>query len=259
METTLPGAVALDRRGAVLTLKLNRPAKKNALTAAMYSRLVEALDEAQRDDEIRAVLISGSEDSFTSGNDVGDFLQHPPAGPDSSVFGFLAAISTFEKPLVAAVNGLAIGIGTTLLLHCDLVYAAQNAVFRLPFIDLALVPEAASSLLLPQMMGHVRAAELLLLGEAFSAAKAERYGLVNEVVPAAELESLALSKATALSCKAPEALRLSKRLMKQANNAVLEQVMAEEGKLFAERLTSPEAKAVMQAFIEKGKKREENV
>ena len=251
MEITADKAVLTTQDGAILKLQLNRPAKKNAITADMYTVLADALEQAQTNPDIRVVLITGSEDSFTSGNDLNDFLQNPPHSADSPVFRFLHAISTFEKPLVAAVNGLAIGIGTTLLLHCDLVYAAENAVFQLPFVNLALVPEAGSSLIMPLIMGHVRAAELLLLGDKFSAQKAVAYGIVNEVVAAGDLESHALEKATTLASKAPEALRLSKQLLKGGNAVLIAKTMAEEGKLFGERLRSPEAMEVMQAFMER--------
>ena len=246
-------SVLVAQQDAVLRLQINRPNKKNALTTEMYTKLVEGLESAQADPNIRVILITGSEDSFTSGNDLNDFLQNPPADSDSPVFRFLHAISTAEKPIVAAVNGLAIGVGTTLLLHCDLVYAAENAVFQLPFLNLALVPEAGSSLILPQLLGHVRAAELLLLGDRFSAQKAAEYGIINEVVAAEELEPLALSKANTLAQKAPEALRLSKQLMKKANAKLIAQTIQEEGKIFGERLRSPEAKEVMRAFMERRK------
>ena len=243
--------VVTNKEGAVFKLQINRPAKKNAITSEMYTQLSEGLTAAQTDPEVRVVFITGSEDSFTSGNDLNDFLQNPPTDSSSPVFRFLQAISTAEKPIIAAVNGLAIGVGTTLLLHCDLVYAAENAVFQLPFVNLALVPEAGSSLILPLMLGHVRAAELLLLGDKFSAQKAAEYGIVNEVVGAEDLETLALEKADALARKAPEALRLSKRLMKKANAKLIAQTIGEEGAVFTERLRSPEAKEVMQAFTER--------
>ena len=246
-------SVLISQQDAVLKVQINRPSKKNALTTEMYTQLTAGLESAQAKSDIRVILITGSEDSFTSGNDLNDFLRNPPADSDSPVFRFWHAISTAEKPVIAAVNGLAIGVGTTLLLHCDLVYAAENAVFQLPFLNLALVPEAGSSLILPQLLGHVRAAELLLLGDRFSAQRAAEYGIINEVVAAEELELLALSKANMLAQKAPEALRLSKQLMKHANAKLIAQTIQEEGKVFGERLRSPEAKEVMQAFVERRK------
>ena len=243
--------ILVTQQDAILRIQFNRPEKKNAITAAMYSTMADAIAQAEADADIRAIYITGSQDSFTSGNDLNDFLQNPPRSDDSPVFRFLRGISTAEKPIVAAVNGLAIGIGTTLLLHCDLAYAADTAKFQLPFVNLALVPEAASSYLVPQMMGHRKAAELLLLGDAFSAAKAAELGVINEATSADALEELAWSKARALAQKAPEALRLSKMLLKKGNAEVVAQTMAEEGKLFGERLQSPEAMEVMQAFMER--------
>ena len=251
MPETMQQPVVVSQQDSILKLQLNRPEKKNAITADMYTSLAEGLEQAQTDSNIRVIFITGTADSFTSGNDLNDFLQNPPHSADSPVFRFLNAVSTAQKPLVAAVNGLAIGIGTTLLLHCDLVYAASSAVFQLPFVNLALVPEAGSSLLMPLMMGHVRAAELLLLGDKFSAEKAAAYGLVNEVVSGEELEALALEKANALASKAPEALRLSKKLLKKGNAELVAKTMTEEGGLFGERLRSPEAMEVMQAFMQR--------
>ncbi len=243
--------ILVSQQDTIQRIQLNRPEKKNAITTVMYSAMADAIEQAGSDASIRAIYITGSEDSFTSGNDLNDFLQNPPQGAESPVFRFLRAISTAEKPIVAAVNGLAIGIGTTLLLHCDLAYAAEDAKFQLPFVNLALVPEAASSYLIPQIMGQRKAAELLLLGDAFSAAKAAEVGIINEATSADNLENLAWSKAQALAQKAPEALRLSKMLLKKGNAEVIAQTMAEEGKLFGERLQSPEAMEVMQAFMER--------
>ena len=243
--------ILVSQQDSILKIQFNRPEKKNAITAAMYSTMADAIAQAEADADIRAIYITGSEDSFTSGNDLNDFLQNPPREAESPVFRFLRGISTAEKPIVAAVNGLAIGIGTTLLLHCDLAYAADTAKFQMPFVNLALVPEAASSYLIPAMMGQRKAAELLLLGDAFSAAKAAELGVINEATSADALEGLAWSKAQALAQKAPEALRLSKMLLKKGNAQVIAKTMAEEGQLFGERLQSPEAMEVMQAFMER--------
>jgi enoyl-CoA hydratase/carnithine racemase len=187
--------VVVGRDGAVLTIAMNRPEKKNALTHAMYGAMADALASAAADASVRVILITGSGDAFTAGNDLGDFLNTPPAGAESPVLRFLAALSTAEKPVVAAVNGLAIGIGTTMLLHCDLVYAARSAVFSAPFVNLALVPEAASSLLLPRRIGHAKAAELFLLGGRMNAAEAEASGLVAAVFDDAALGAEALQRA----------------------------------------------------------------
>ena len=237
---------------AVLTIHLNRPDKRNALTLAMYTAIAEALTGAEANDEVRAILIVGEGGSFTAGNDLMDFMQNPPTGTDSPVFAFLQAISTASKPLVAAVEGHAVGVGTTMLLHCDLVYAASDARFKLPFVDLGLVPEAASSLLLPALMGHQAAARLLLLGETLNAPTAALYGLVSEVVDE-NVKAYAREKAQALAAKPSHALRLTKKLMKQQQAALIQEVMLEEGQHFIELLRSPETMQAMQAFFQRGK------
>ena len=240
-------AVALD--GGVLHLALDRPAKKNAITRAMYAALADALGRAAGDPGVRAVVLSGRGGVFTAGNDLGDFLLDPPTGTDSPVFRFLRAASTFPKPLLAAVDGPAVGIGTTVLLHCDLAYAAPDARFKLPFVDLGLVPEAASSLLLPRAVGPMRAAGWLLFGEAFSAADALAAGLVNEVV--ADPTARALERARTLAAKPPEAVRLTKALLRRADATAVRETMAVEGEHFTERLVSPEAQEAFTAFFEK--------
>ena len=241
--------VATTTDGRVLHLALDRPEKKNALTRAMYARLADALEEAQDDAGVRAVVLSGRGGVFTGGNDLGDFMMDPPTGPDSPTFRFLRAAAGFAKPLVAAVSGPAIGIGTTILLHCDLAYAAPDAHFKMPFVDLGLVPEAASSLLLPRVAGMARAAELLLLGESFSAETAREIGLVNAVV--ADPTAHALERAAALADKPPAAVRQSKALLKRETADAVGETMAREGALFMERLASPEAQEAFTAFFEK--------
>ena len=235
--------------GGVLTLTIARPAKKNALTRAMYAALADALEGAVGDAAVRAVVVRGSDGVFTAGNDLGDFMMDPPTDPGSPVFRFLQAVATFPKPLVAAVEGPAIGIGTTLLLHCDLAYAAPGATFKMPFVDLGLVPEAASSLLLPRLAGQARAAELLLLGESFSAETAAQVGLVNEVVedPAAR----AAERAGQLARKPPSAVRQTKALLRHDTAGAVGETMAREGALFVDRLQSPEAQEAFTAFFEK--------
>ncbi len=245
--------ILIERSGAVLRIEFNRPEKKNAITAAMYGALADALVAADADDAVRVVLIHGKPDVFTSGNDLSDFLANPPRGEDGAPFRFLRVISHFGKPVVAAVSGAAIGIGTTLLLHCDLVYAAVGTRFALPFVNLGLVPEAASSFLLPRLAGWPRAAELLLLGEPFSAEKAREVGLVNDVLAPEELLTAAMATAKKLAQKPPGALRLTKSLMKDGLIAQVEQAMSREGKIFAGRLDSPEAKEAFSAFLEKRK------
>ena len=239
----------LRRDGAILHLALARPAKKNAITRAMYAGLADALGAAAADASVRAVVLSGTGGVFTAGNDLGDFLMDPPTGADSPVFRFLAAASTFPKPLIAAVEGPAVGIGTTVLLHCDLAYASPDARFRMPFVDLGLVPEAASSLLLPRAAGPMRAAGWLLFGEAFSAEDALAGGLVNEIV--ADPTGRALERAHTLAAKPPEAVRLTKALLRRADAAAVRETMQVEGDHFRERLASPEAQEAFTAFFEK--------
>jgi enoyl-CoA hydratase/carnithine racemase len=244
--------ILTNLEGSVLRLQINRPEKRNALTLGMYEQLASALQDADRDPKVRVVVIHGGPDSFTSGNDLQDFVQAPPTGDDSPVGRFIAAISTARKPLVAAVAGAAVGIGTTMLLHCDLVYAAANTRFQLPFVNLALLPEAGSSLLLPMQIGHLRAAELLMLGEPFSAAKALQYGLVTEVfadAPAA-LQA-AQAAAEKLAAKPPAALHATKMLLKKPHAEQLAAQVADETRQFVEQVRSPEAAEAFKAFFEK--------
>jgi enoyl-CoA hydratase/carnithine racemase len=237
------------RSGRVLELRLNRPEKKNAITAAMYAALAEALRSAANDTEVRVVTILGSGGTFTSGNDLKDFQQTPPLDLDQPVFHFLEAISTFPKILVAGVEGAAVGVGTTMLLHCDLVLAGPSAIFSLPFVDLGLVPEAASSLLLPDLIGRHRAAKHLILGDPFDAEAALGYGLVTDIV-GSDLEARLRSVAERIAAKPPEAVQLTKRLLR-ANGEAVRARIEEEGKLFARRLTSAEATEAFAAFFEK--------
>jgi enoyl-CoA hydratase/carnithine racemase len=245
--------ILTERRAGVLSVEFNRPEKKNAISIAMYRALVDAITSAGADRAVRVVLLRGKPEVFTSGNDVADFLADPPRDESSPPFRFLRALSHFEKPLVAAVSGAAIGIGTTLLLHCDLVYAAAGTRFHLPFVNLGLAPEAASSLLLARLAGWQKAAELLMLGEPFAAETAREIGLVNEVVAPDKLLETAMAKAQALAAKPPAALRATKSLMKQGLIAEIDQAMVREGRAFAERLGSPEAREAFSAFLEKRK------
>lgn len=235
----------------VLTLQLNRPEKKNALTVAMYQNLADALRDAANDNAVRAVLIRGTDGCFTAGNDLFDFMQNPPTGEDAPVGQFLDAIATFPKPLVAMVDGIAIGIGTTLLLHCDLVYASDAARFRLPFVNLGLCPEAGSSLLLPRLAGTARASELLLLGREFGAEEAREIGLVNAVRPVGALEDLVQERLQALVAQPPAAVRASKAQIRAQDRDAIAQVMRAEFAEFMARLMSPEAAEAFQAFAEK--------
>jgi enoyl-CoA hydratase/carnithine racemase len=236
--------------GAVMELRLNRPEKKNAITAAMYSALADGLAAAEADPAIRVATITGTGGIFTSGNDLKDFQETPPIGADKPVYRFISGIAFFSKILIAGVDGAAVGIGTTMLLHCDIVFASPTALFHMPFVDLGLVPEAGSSLLFPRLVGPQAAARHLILGEPFDAEAALRYGLVAEVVAADALEARVRAAAARIAAKPPEAVRLTKRLIR-GDRAPVEQRYREEGELFAERLQSPEAAEAFQAFFEK--------
>ncbi|SIS09255.1 short chain enoyl-CoA hydratase [Aquipseudomonas alcaligenes] len=246
--------ILVEQEGGLLTLRLNRADKKNALTRAMYSRMAEVLDAANADRSVRVVLITGGPECFTSGNDVADFLQAPPTGMDSPVFQFMRALFDFAKPVVAAVAGPAVGIGTTLLLHCDLVYVSRDAKLRTPFVNLGLCPEFGSSLLLPQLLGPARAAEVLLLGEAFTGTQAAEWGIAGAVL---EDGASTLAKAREMALRfldlAPSAVADSKRLMRAPGREQLRQVIEEEGALFGQRLRSPEAIEALSAFMQRRK------
>ncbi|MFX1673289.1 enoyl-CoA hydratase [Paraburkholderia sp. A2WS-5] len=245
--------ILIARESGVLTITINRPERKNALTPAMYQAMADELASAQDDAAVRAVLVRGHAEIFTAGNDIEDFLKSPPTGADSPVANFLKAIAAFEKPIVAAVTGAAIGVGTTLLLHCDLVYAADTARFAMPFAQLGLCPEAASSLLLPRVAGYQGAAEKLLLGETFDAAEAHRMGFVNRVLPAAELDAFVAAQLAKLVAQPASSLRATKALMKRASAPEIEARMDEEGAQFRKMLTAPEAREAFTAFLQKRK------
>jgi enoyl-CoA hydratase/carnithine racemase len=236
----------------VAYIELARLDKKNALTAQMYAQLAAALTAADKDREARAVLLHGAPDCFTAGNDLGDFLKRPPGGA-SPALGLFEVLPNMAKPVVAAVGGPAVGIGSTLLLHCDLVYAAPNARFQLPFVPLGIVPEFGSTYLLPLLAGYQRAAELLLLGQPFGAQKAYEVGMVTQIFPENELLQKAIEAAQALAALPAESIRLTKRLMKKRHGAALAEAIAEETRTFTERLDSPEAKEAISAFLEKRK------
>jgi enoyl-CoA hydratase/carnithine racemase len=237
--------------GSILTLTFNRFEKKNSITAAMYQQLADALAAAKDDAAIRVVVFQGHEAIFSAGNDLGEFLNAPPASGNSPVYQFLAQISQFPKPIVAAVCGPAVGIGTTLLLHCDLVIAGDNAAFSMPFVNLGLCPEAASSFLVPQMMGYHRAAEALLLGEPIQAEAALEVGLVNRVVPPSEATRVAMQWAQKLSAKPISSLIETKRLLKKTDAKQITERMAEEGVSFGRMLREPAAKEAFTAFMER--------
>lgn len=237
----------------VATVRLERLEKKNALTVEMYNELAAALAAADADHGVRTLLIQGTADCFTAGNDLGDFLKRPPTGDRSGAFSLFAVLPELQKPVVAAVGGPAVGIGTTLLLHCDLVYAAANARFQLPFVKLGIVPEFASTYLLPLVAGYQRAAELLLLGEPFDAHKALEVGIVSAVVAPEKLLGEARAAALRLAALPPESLRLTKALMKERHGAAIAAAIAGESAVLRGRLTSAEAKEAFAAFLEKRK------
>ena len=240
--------IAVIEQAGVLEIHIDRPDKKNALTAAMYRAMTAALADASARADIGAVLFAGRGDAFCAGNDLKDFLAGPEGG--AAAFAFIRAIAAFDKPLVAAVQGLAVGVGTTMLFHCDLIYAAPDARFVMPFVNLGIVPEAGSSLLAPALMGHAKAAAMLMLGEPMDAQGADRAGLVTAIVPADQLLDHARARAAALMAKPPQALAVTRRLMK-GDPAMLTARIEEEARLFRESLTSPEAQEAFTAFFEK--------
>jgi enoyl-CoA hydratase/carnithine racemase len=245
--------VLISKANGILTITFNRPDKKNAITVAMYQTIADALKDAECDAGVRAILFTGKSEIFTAGNDLDDFLKNPPQSTKSPVYQFIQDLSHATKPVIAAVSGLAVGIGTTLLLHCDFVYAADNAKFSMPFAKLGLCPEFASSLLLPQIAGYQRAAEKLMLGEAFSAQEACAMGFVNKVLPSAEVLAFAQAQAAKLVALPTSSLRATKRLMKGKQIAAIEAKIKEESVLFSEMLLSSEAKEAFTAFFEKRK------
>ena len=241
----------------VATIEIARPEKKNALTVAMYQAMTDALKAARDDAAVRAVLITGQPGVFTSGNDIEDFMTRAPGqgsdAMDSPVFQFMRALMEFDKPVVAAVTGAAVGIGTTLLLHCDFVYVSDEARLAMPFVALGLVPEFASSLLVPQLMGHRRAAEKLLLGDPFTPEQAVECGIANAVLPAGEVLMHARRVAERFNSLPPGAVRESKQLLRAPQQAQMLHVIRAEGEIFARRLRSPEAMEAFQAFFQKRK------
>lgn len=240
-----------ERSESILKVQFNRPTKKNAMSMAMYTGLADLLNEADKDDNITVVLVYGAGDSFSAGNDLEDFMKNPPGPGDSPQLRLINALIRFSKPLVAAVHGVAIGGGTTILTHFDFVYAAESARFQIPFINLALVPEYGSSFSLPRQIGYLQAAELILLGGAFHAARASELGLVTAVVPDATLLAKATETAQALARKPAVALRSCKDLMKRPQREQLEQAVALELQEFALRVRSAETKEAIAAFFEK--------
>ena len=239
------------RSSGILSVELNRPSKKNAITAAMYTTLADIFNDAATDSGIRVVLWHGAGDSFSAGNDVEDFLKNPPGPGESPQAQLMDVFIGFEKPIVAVVQGAAIGGGATMLTHCDFVYAGETARFQLPFINLGLVPEFGSSFSVPARTGHLRAAELVLLGEPFNARRALELGLVTRVVPDKDLMATATATAQKLAAKPVGALRACKGLIKQSSIGQLKEAVKVENRVFAERLRSAEAKEAFSAFLEK--------
>jgi enoyl-CoA hydratase/carnithine racemase len=237
----------------VATIEIARPEKKNALTVEMYQAMADALNAAREDGAVRAVLITGQPGIFTSGNDLEDFMRRPRQGMDSPVFQFMRALLDCDKPVVAAVTGAAIGIGTTMLLHCDFVYVADDARLAMPFVSLGLVPEFASSLVVPQLMGPRRAAEKLLMGDPFTGETAVECGIASAVLPAGEVMAHARRVAERFNALPPGAVREAKRLMRAPHRDAVLAAIQTEAEAFGARLTSPEAKEAFQAFFEKRK------
>jgi enoyl-CoA hydratase/carnithine racemase len=237
----------------VCTVSFNRLERKNSITSAMYAAMADAVERAAADAAVRVLVIQGHETVFSAGNDIGDFLNKPPSDQDAPVWRFMRALAAFPKPAIAAVSGPAVGIGTTLLFHCDLVYAGDNAAFSMPFVNLGLCPEFASSLLVPQMFGYHRAAEALLLGEPFMAEAALETGLVNRVLPPTEANGYAQAQARKLAAKPLSSLIETKRLMKKGQTAQVMAQMGEEGASFGRMLREPAAREAFGAFMEKRK------
>ena len=252
MSASPTDPIVLTRTDGVLEIRLNRPEKKNALTRAMYDAMADAFVQVDADPTLRVALLTGTGDTFASGNDIADFQTRAASNRDGSASRFLPALSSMQKPLIAAVNGAAIGVGTTMLMHCDLIVAARSARFVMPFTSLGLVPEAASSLLFPRLLGQQRASALLLLGEPLDVATAHEWGFVNLVVDDASLMATAREIAQRLASLPPQAVRLTKRLIRHGAGDVAAR-MEEELVLFRERLGSPEAAEAFRAFMEKRK------
>ena len=243
--------IQTELSNGLMTITINRPTRKNSFTNAMYVAIGDAFRDAMHSSAVKVVLLKGHADCFSAGNDLGDFLNNPPKDTEAPVFRFLRLISAFPKPVVAQVQGVAVGIGTTMLLHCDLVYAADTAKFSVPFAKLGLCPEAASSLLLPQLAGYQKAAELLLLGDMFTASKAYDVGIVTEVLEADKLQAHVDKQVEKLLNLPLPSLLTTKRLMKSGNKAALSARMTEEGGLFVNMIPQPQAQEAFKAFGEK--------
>ncbi|GJM03832.1 MAG: enoyl-CoA hydratase [Rhodomicrobium sp.] len=250
---TITSHVLNDRQGPVLTLTINRPEKKNALTGEMYESLANAITAGAEDESLRVIIIKGGEGCFCAGNDIGDFLKIAKDGMlPTSILKFLKALAANPKPLILAIDGVAVGIGTTMCFHADLIYATERSIFSTPFLDLGLIPEAASSYLMPKTMGHVRAFEMLVLGESFTAKDAKSAGIINDITSPEELAPMVERVAARLAAKPAGAVRIAKQLMR-LDLEIVEKVMEKECELFAAQLKSPEAEAAFSAFLSKSK------
>jgi enoyl-CoA hydratase/carnithine racemase len=245
--------IVTEHAGSILRIQLNRPKRRNAMTSAMYVALAGILNEAANDENTRVVLWHGAGESFCAGNDIEDFLKNPPGPGESPQAQLMKAMIEFDKPLIAAVQGAAIGGGTTMLLHCDFVYAGESAKFQMPFINLALVPEFGSSSIVPARIGHLRSAELILLGSPYDARRALELGLVTQVLPDQDLLSIATATAQKLAAKPAGALQASKRLMKQPFRQQITAAMKAENEEFSAQVRSADAKEALTAFLEKRK------
>src|SRR3954454_13666107 len=245
--------IVTEHSGNILRVELNRPQRKNAMTSAMYITLADLLNDAAKDDQIRVVLWHGAGDSFSAGNDIQDFLKNPPGAGESPQARLIEALINFDKPIVVAVQGAAVGGGTTMLTHCDFVYAGESAKFQMPFVNLGLVPEFGTSCSLPAWLGHLRASELLLLGLPFGAARAAELGLVTRVVPDPDLLATATQTAQQLAAKPAGALQTCKGLLKRSAREQMEQAMRVENEAYAVLLHSPDAREALTAFLEKRK------
>jgi len=247
------GTIRTHLEGHVLEIVIDRPKTKNALTIAMYADMTRAVQAAVENDDVLAILLRGEGGNFSSGNDLNDFLDNPPTGPDSTVFQFMQAVAVCPKPVIAAVDGFAVGIGTTILFHCDLVYAASNAKFLMPFVNLALVPEAGSTMLLTRQVGQRRAAELLYFGEVFDATTAREVGLVSTIVAPEEVLAHARARAAKLVAQSPTAVRRTKQLLNEHQLGELREHIDTEANVFVSLLGTPEVNEAIRAVLEKRK------
>lgn len=251
MSEGVSALVPVTLEANILVVRMHRPDKRNALNLEMYGAMTAALRQGNDNPQVRVAVIAGGPDCFSSGNDILDFVGNPPADDSHPVMQFLYALTRFEKPLIAAVNGMAVGIGTTLLLHCDLAYASEDSRFHLPFVNLGLCPEAASSLLLPLRAGSHRAAEAILLGQPFDAATALAWGIVNGLTPSGQAEQAAFDAAKRIAQQPPAAVRAARQLLREPLRLPVEETLHREAGIFAARLGSPEAAEAFQAFMQR--------